>query len=97
MMRQLESLLGEAQFKEGIQEYIQTYANGNADWSELVAILDHKTTAADIKSWSDVWVNSPGRPVFTEEVELNEKGNVTKFVIHQKAEDGSQKGLGPVF
>ena len=86
MMRQLESLLGEAQFKEGIQEYIQTYANGNADWSELVAILDHKT-AADIKSWSDVWVNSPGRPVFTEEVELNEKGNVIKFVIHQKAED----------
>ncbi|MDC1324337.1 M1 family aminopeptidase [Polaribacter sp.] len=90
MMRQLENLLGEAQFKEGIQEYIQTYANGNADWSELVAILDNKTTG-DIKSWSDVWVNSSGRPVFTEEVELNEKGNVTKFVIHQKAEDGSQK------
>ena len=45
MMRQLESLLGEAEFKEGIQEYIQTYANGNADWSELVAILDHKTAS----------------------------------------------------
>ena len=90
MMRQLENLLGEEKFKEGIQEYIQTYANGNADWSELVTILDNKTTG-DIKSWSDVWVNSLGRPVFTEEVELNEKGNVTKFVIHQKAEDGSQK------
>jgi aminopeptidase N len=90
MMRQLENLLGEEKFKEGIQEYIQTYANGNADWSELVTILDIKTTG-DIKSWSDVWVNSPGRPVFTEEIELNEKGNVTKFIIHQKAEDGSQK------
>lgn len=90
MMRQLENLLGEEKFKEGIQEYIQTYANGNADWSELVTILDNKTTG-DIKSWSDVWVNSPGRPVFTEEIELNEKGNVTKFIIHQKAEDGSQK------
>ena len=90
MMRQLESLLGEAEFKEGIQEYIQTYSNENADWSDLVTILDHKTTS-DIKSWSDVWVNSSGRPLFTEEVELNEKGNVTKFVIHQKAEDGSQK------
>ena len=90
MMRQLESLLGETEFKEGIQEYIQTYSNENADWSELVTILDHKTTS-DIKSWSDVWVNSSGRPLFTEEVELNEKGNVTKFVIHQKAEDGSQK------
>ena len=42
MMRQLESLLGEAEFKEGIQEYIQTYANGNADWSELVTILDQQ-------------------------------------------------------
>ena len=90
MMRQLESLLGEAEFKEGIQEYIQTYSNENADWSELVTILDHKTTS-DIKSWSDVWVNSSGRPLFTEEVDLNKKGNVTKFVIHQKAEDGSQK------
>ena len=90
MMRQLEDLLGEEKFKEGIQEYIQTYANGNADWSELVTILDNKITG-DIKSWSDVWVNSPGRPVFTEEIELNEKGSVTKFIIHQKAEDGSQK------
>ena len=90
MMRQLENLLGKEKFREGIQEYIQTYANGNADWSELVTILDNKTNG-DIKSWSDVWVNSPGRPVFTEEIELNEKGDVTKFVIHQKAEDGSQK------
>ena len=55
-----------------------------------MTILDNKITG-DIKSWSDVWVNSPGRPVFTEEIELNEKGSVTKFIIHQKAEDGSQK------
>ncbi|WP_166386969.1 M1 family metallopeptidase [Polaribacter sp. 11A2H] len=90
MMRQLEALLGEETFKEGIQEYIKKYENSNADWNELVAILDNKSPG-NIKKWSDVWVNSPGRPVFYEEVELNEKGNVTKFVIHQKAEDGSNK------
>ena len=90
MMRQLEFILGEEKFKEGIQEYIQTYANSNADWNELVAILDKKSPG-DIETWSDVWVNSAGRPVFTEEIELNEKGNVTKFIIHQKAEDGSNK------
>ena len=90
MMRQLENLLGEQKFKEGIQEYIQTYANANADWNELVSILDKKSNI-DIKNWSDVWVNSSGRPVFTEEIELNKKGNVTKFVIHQKAEDGAPK------
>jgi aminopeptidase N len=36
-------------------------------------------------------VNSSGRPVFYEEIEYNEKGNVTKFIIHQKAEDESEK------
>jgi aminopeptidase N len=90
MMRQLEYLLGEEAFKEGIQEYIKTYSNSNADWNELVSILDKKSPG-NIKNWSDVWVNSSGRPIFYEEIELNEKGNVTKFVIHQKAEDGSEK------
>jgi aminopeptidase N len=90
IMRQLEFLLGEEAFQQGIKEYIKKYANANADWTELVSILDKKS-AGDIKNWSDVWVNSPGRPVFTEEIEYNEKGNVTKFIIHQKAEDGSAK------
>lgn len=90
MMRQLEYLLGEDIFQQGIREYIKTYQNNNADWLELIAILDKKT-AGNIKNWSDVWVNSAGRPVFYEEIELNEKGNVTKFIIHQKAEDGSNK------
>ncbi|MCI2229114.1 M1 family aminopeptidase [Polaribacter sp. MSW13] len=90
MMRQLEYLLGEVIFKEGMQEYIKTYANSNADWNELVSILDEKSTR-DIKKWSDVWVNSSGRPVFYEEIEYNEEGNVTKFILHQKAEDGSDK------
>ena len=90
MMRQLEYLLGEDAFKQGIQEYIKTYQNSNADWNELVAIFD-KISAGDIKSWSDIWVNSSGRPIFYEEIEYNEKGNVTKFIIHQKAEDESEK------
>ncbi|WP_298879034.1 M1 family aminopeptidase [uncultured Polaribacter sp.] len=90
MMRQLEYLLGEDFFKEGVQEYIQTYENSNADWNELVTILDKKSPE-DIIAWSDVWVNSSGRPIFYEEIEYNEKGNVTKFILHQKAENGSDK------
>jgi len=90
MMRQLEYLLGEAVFQEGVHEYIKTYQNSNADWNELVSIMD-KRSVINIKSWSDVWVNSSGRPIFTEDIEHDEKGNVSKFIIHQKAEDGSNK------
>jgi aminopeptidase N len=47
MMRQLELALGETKFKEGIREYIKAYANSNADWNGLVAILDTKTNLID--------------------------------------------------
>ncbi|RCS26586.1 peptidase M1 [Polaribacter sp. WD7] len=90
MMRQLEFLLGEYEFQKGIQKYIKSYKNNNADWNDLVAIFDENANG-NIKSWSDVWVNSSGRPIFYEEIETNEKGNVTKFIIHQKAEDETNK------
>jgi aminopeptidase N len=90
MMRQLEYLLGEDAFKEGIQEYIKTHANSNADWNELVSILD-KRSNRDIEKWSTIWVNSSGRPVFSEEIVADEEGNITEFIIYQNAEDGSDK------
>ncbi len=63
MMRQLESLLGEEAFREGMREYLSTYAHANADWPALIAILD-RGSESDLAAWSEVWVNSPGRPVF---------------------------------
>jgi aminopeptidase N len=90
MMRQLETLMGEAIFKEGIQEYIKTFANSNADWDQLVSILDKKSPVL-LKKWSAIWVNSPGRPIFYEEMLLDEAGGLTKLRIHQKAEDGSSR------
>ena len=53
MMRQLENILGKDNFKKGIQEYIESYADGNADWNELVTILDKKSSK-DIKQWSSM-------------------------------------------
>jgi len=63
MMRQLEMLLGEEAFQDGMREYLKTFANRNATWPDLIAILDQRTEQ-DLKVWSEVWVNTPGRPVF---------------------------------
>lgn len=63
MMRQLEALIGEDEFREGLQEYLQTYSFGNATWPDLVGILDKKSEQ-NLQAWSDVWVNTPGRPQF---------------------------------
>jgi len=90
MMRQLEATMGKQAFQEGMQEYIKTYANGNADWNELVSILDKKTDI-DMKAWSDVWVNQSGRPIITDNVTYDSNNTISNFKIVQKAEDKSGK------
>ncbi|MFT4736402.1 MAG: aminopeptidase N [Cyclobacteriaceae bacterium] len=90
MMRQLELALGETKFKEGIRAYISTYANSNADWNGLVSILDAKTDL-DLYTWSDVWVNDTGRPIFSGNIRYDAAQKITKFTLTQQAEDGSDK------
>ena len=89
MMQQLEAVLGKDAFKEGMQEYIKTYADGNADWNDLVSILDKKSDV-DIKNWSEVWVNQSGRPVFTGNL-MSYEDKITSFKLTQKSEDGIHK------
>lgn len=69
MMKQLELLLGEDVFRDGMRDYLATYAGRNATWPDLIAILD-KRSEQDLKAWSEVWVNTAGRPHF----ELTETG-----------------------
>ncbi|MFX0556508.1 M1 family metallopeptidase [Maribacter sp. CXY002] len=96
MMRQLETILGKENFQKGIVEYIKTYANDNADWNDLINILD-KNTNIDLKEWSNVWVNSPGRPVITSEVLYNESNKIESFVLEQQPEYTSQNIWPQVF
>jgi aminopeptidase N len=60
MMRKLEKLIGEDLFREGMQEYLQTYSFANATWPALVDIRDGKSDE-DLRAWSQAWVNTPGR------------------------------------
>jgi aminopeptidase N len=60
MMRHLEEMIGETLFREGMQEYLQSYAFGNATWPALIGILDRKSDE-DLGAWSEVWVETPGR------------------------------------
>lgn len=67
MMNKLVEMMGEEAFREGIREYLTTFAYGNATWDDLIAILDAKSEE-DLAAFSDVWVNRKGMPhiVFAE-------------------------------
>ncbi|WP_343705294.1 M1 family aminopeptidase [Flavobacterium sp.] len=96
MMRQLEASMGKEAFQKGIQKYIQKYANDNADWNNLVELLDAETPL-DMKKWSDVWVNKSGRAIFTDKIEYDSKNRIKSFEIQQQAEDKSENIWPQVF
>lgn len=89
MMRQLERLMGKDKFQLGVQEYLKKFANKNASWPELIAILD-KHSDSDLIKWNKVWVNESGRPIVDYTVKaVNNK--ISEFIIKQKPEYGSDR------
>lgn len=96
MMRQLEASMGKEAFQKGIQKYIQKYANDNADWNNLVELLDAETPL-DMKKWSEVWVNKSGRASFSDKIEYDAKNRIKSFEIKQQAEDKSNNVWPQVF
>ena len=60
-MRNLESLMGEKNFQEGLQEYLKNYAYGNATWDELIAVM-RRHTRQDLELWNLAWIKTRGMP-----------------------------------
>jgi aminopeptidase N len=65
MMRKMEQQMGSAAFQRGLQKYLKKYAFANADWDNLIDILDKENPKAKLKSFSDVWVKQKGMPDIT--------------------------------
>jgi len=82
IMKQLELLTGEEVMKSSLQEYLSIYAYGNADWNELIDILDEGTDM-DLADWSDTWVYEAGRP----EIGISRTSDPEKVLIEQKDPD----------
>ena len=62
VLDKIVELMGEEAFRAGIQEYLRTYAYGNATWNDLVAILD-KHSEEDIETFSCFWVELAHMPI----------------------------------
>ena len=88
-MRQLEMIVGETPFRDGLREYLKTHAFGNATWVDLVTILDARTPE-DLSAWSRAWVEERGRPEFSTSLRV-EGGRVSRLTLN--VTDPLQRGL----
>jgi len=86
VMRQLERLVGEDTFRDGLREYLRTYAYANATWPQLIEILDRRTPD-DLAAWSAVWVEEPGRPTIETQLDVRD-GRIASLRITQSDPHG---------
>jgi aminopeptidase N len=81
VMRHLEALLGEDNFRDGLREYLNAHAFANATWPDLIAVLDRRTPL-DLQAWSRVWVEQPGRPAIQTVLEVK-SGAIARLAFRQ--------------
>jgi aminopeptidase N len=90
VMRQLEMIVGETAFRDGLRDYLRRYAFGNATWLDLIRILDGKTPE-NLARWSKAWVEERGRPAFTTGLRLDSSGRIAALTLSQ--DDPLRRGL----
>ena len=90
VMRQLEKILGEEPFRDGLREYLHAHTFGNATWTDLIDVLDRRTPE-DLASWSHAWVDEAGRPALASELQIR-NGRIAELALTQK-DPASRRGL----
>lgn len=67
VMNHLELMIGKDKLREGLQEYLKTFAYNNATWDDLIAILDQKSDD-ELAPWSNSWIKEAGMPTIITEL-----------------------------
>jgi aminopeptidase N len=82
VVRQLEIMLGEQKFRDGMREYLRQHSFGNATWPDLIKLLGTRTSE-DLAAWSHAWVDLRGRPQLTTHLTIGPDGNVSSLTLTQ--------------
>ena len=81
VMQQLERLVGEAAFRDGLREYLGAHRYANATWSDLITVLDRRSPD-DLDEWSRVWVEESRRPTVEVVMESDDQ-TITALSLQQ--------------
>ena len=90
VMRQLEMILGEDGFRDGLREYLRAHSFANASWADLIRVLDARTPE-DLETWSHAWIEEAGRPVITTDLRVD-NGRIARLALVQR-DPAPRRGL----
>ncbi len=110
ILKQLDYLVGDTAFRDGLRSYLATHAYGNATWSDLLGAIGRAATdgatnggtdddtlgrAADLTAWGRSYILRAGLPVITQRV-IPERGGWTLELTQAPAQTMSGPSPWPI-
>ena len=82
ILKQLNFLVGDEAFREGLQLFVKRHSYANATWRDL---LDAIAVPAKrpLRAWGDDFILRPGLPVFEQKLDVRD-GRVARFALVQR-------------
>ena len=92
ILKQLNYLVGDTAFRNGLRAYIREHAYGNATWRDLLGAVG-SASHRSLAEWGANYIQRPGMPVITQRVRL--RGGRLPGLVLEQAPARSLSGTAP--
>ncbi len=83
-LKQLVAWVGEEEFLQGLRGYFEKHAFGNSQFADLLSALED-ASGRELSSWAREWLQTTGVNTLRADVEVDDEGRFTRFVVQQSA------------
>ncbi len=82
VLKQLDFLVGDAVFQEGLRSFLRRYEFGNATWEDLLGSIG-ASWGQSLDSWGKAYIRRPGMPVIEQMVQIRD-GRIARLALIQR-------------
>ncbi len=81
ILKQLNYLVGDTAFRDGLRGYLRGHAYGNATWRDLLTSVG-SASHRSLDAWGTSYIRRPGMPVLTQQLHVR-AGRITRLALVQ--------------
>ena len=81
ILKQLNYLVGDTAFRDGLRRYLRDHAFGNATWHDLLSAVG-SAAGRPLDAWGASYIQRPGMPVLTQRVHVRD-GRIASVTLEQ--------------
>ncbi|HLW52704.1 MAG TPA: M1 family aminopeptidase [Candidatus Angelobacter sp.] len=90
VLKQLAFVLGEADFRNALRQYLKEHAYGNAEWSDLVGAFE-SISGKPLQGWADAYIKRRGMPQVDVKWSCHDLTDSTSLTLSQHDVLGSRE------